>query len=96
MNENKLTKKDLQKKIYEKRAITSILLFVIWILAVVLTLLAYRSTLGKLSTGNELCDKVIELDENTVIRQLYHPKKMPRAYALNWRLIVEAIPEILR
>ncbi len=68
MSDKKIKNKKPKISKDKKRRMISILLFAIWASVVALTLLIYRPTLGKLSSGNELCDKVIELDENTFLR----------------------------
>ena len=57
--------KDRVKENFKNNKIVIIALLAIWIFAVIFTLFFYKDTLGKISTGNEFSDNVVELCEDT-------------------------------
>ena len=57
------------KENYKKNRIAVSILLVIWVLAIVVTLFLYRETLGKISTGNEAYDEVVELIDGVNVEE---------------------------
>nr|MBQ4453639.1 DUF2142 domain-containing protein [Clostridia bacterium] len=62
--------KDRVKENFKNNKIVIIALLAIWIFAVIFTLFFYKDTLGKISTGNEFSDNVVELCEDTRVDQI--------------------------
>ena len=54
---------------FNKNKIPTIALLLAWIVVVFFTLFSYKDTLGKISSGNEAYDNVVELCEGTTIEE---------------------------
>ena len=61
--------KNRVKDNFYKNKIAIIAMFLLWIFTVVFTLYSYRNTLGKISSGNEAYDNVVELCEGTKLSE---------------------------
>ncbi len=61
--------KNRVKDNFNKNKIVIIAMFLLWIFTVVFTLYSYRNTLGKISSGNEAYDNVVELCEGTKLSE---------------------------
>ena len=54
---------------FKNNRIAVIVLLVIWVLTVIFTLFSYKDTLGKISSGNEAFDQVVELCDDLVVTE---------------------------
>ena len=54
---------------FNKNKIPTIVLLLVWAAVVVFTLSSYKDTLGKISSGNESYDNVVELCEGTTVEE---------------------------
>ncbi len=61
--------KNTVKENFNKNRIAVTAMILIWIFTVVFTLYSYRNTLGKISSGNEFYDNVVEMCEGTKISE---------------------------
>ena len=57
------------KNNFSKNRILVSVLLLLWIVTIVVTLLTYKDSLGKMSTGNEAFDNVIELVEDVELKE---------------------------
>jgi len=78
---------DLTKRIKENFAnnkLTIIALLLLWIAAVVFTLNLYKDSLGKISSGNEYYDNVVELCEGTTVKEVLPANEGSDALAIKF------------
>lgn len=82
---NKLN--ELKNRIIEnfnKNKIPTIALLLIWIVVIVFTLFSYKDTLGKISSGNEAYDNVVELCEGRVVEETLAVNEGSEAIAIKF------------
>ncbi|MCR4633428.1 MAG: DUF2142 domain-containing protein [Erysipelotrichaceae bacterium] len=82
---NKL--KDLKNRIVEnfkKNKAVTIALMVLWVVAVVFTLSSNKNTLGKISSGNEFYDNVIELCDGLTVEEVLDTEEGIEAIAVKF------------
>ena len=62
--------KDRIIKNFKENKIPAIVLMLIWVFVVAFTLFSYKETLGKISSGNEFYDNVVELCDGRTIEEV--------------------------
>lgn len=58
------------KENYKRNRISVTILLLIWVFAIVFTFSSYKNTLGKISSGNEFYDNVVELSNGRSIEEI--------------------------
>ncbi len=79
--------KELKNRVienYRKNRIMVILALIAWIFVVAFTLYSYRDTLGRISTGNEASDQVIELSEGVTLKTVIPVEEDAEAAAIKF------------
>ena len=61
---------------FNKNRIPVIIMLLLWIFVVVFTLSSYSNTLGKISSGNEFFDNVVELADDLLSNLLHLPEEI--------------------
>ena len=84
MKDKLINLKDRIVKNFKDNKIPVIALMLIWVFTVVFTLFSYKETLGKISSGNEFYDNVVELCEGRTVEEILPVNEDSEAIAIKF------------